>query len=104
MHKCRHRPPVSHPNYQRVIFIQATHGNNGIHVSTSKEAKNHHMIIFPFGVSSLGRTQKRSRDHFWRDVQGDEEKEISEEDTEYLKVQIKTQNKLTTKRVDKHIV
>ena len=36
--------------------------------------------------------------------QGDEEKEISEEDTEYLKVQIKTQNKLTTKRVDKHIV
>ena len=36
--------------------------------------------------------------------QGDEEKEISEEDTEYLKFQIKTQNKLTTKRVDKHIV
>ena len=49
--------------------------------------KNDHMTIFG-GMS----------------FQGDEEKEISEEDTEYLKVQIKTQNKLTTKKVDKHIV
>ena len=43
------------------------------------------MIIFPFGVLSLGRTQKRSRDHFWRDVFQRDEEKISGEDTEYLK-------------------
>ena len=66
-----HREPGNRPRAQTLLFLQKArpeHGDNGVHVSTSKEAKNRHVIIFPFGVSSLGRTQKRSRDHFWRDV------------------------------------
>ena len=57
------------------------------------------MIIFAFVSCHL---EEQSRDHFWlEECTRKKEKEILEGDTEYVKVQIKTQNKQQRKIVDK---
>ena len=103
-HRSRKKMHVTTCNF----LVDASPSDTAITAFTWAPRKKQKIVTWSFSRLEFRHLEGPKNDHVTifggMSFQGDEEKEISEEDTEYLKVQIKTQNKLTTKRVDKHIV